>query len=118
MERTKIREVFFYKNYYLDFFDTLNSDVKTKLNWTLRLIETTERVPIKFFKYLGSSTGIYEIRVEYGSNIYRVFSFFDEGKLIILINGFKKKSKKTPKNEIAMAEKIKKEYFNEKSNDQ
>ncbi|MBP7507995.1 MAG: type II toxin-antitoxin system RelE/ParE family toxin [Prolixibacteraceae bacterium] len=114
----KIREVFFYKNYFLDFFDTLTSDVKTKLNWTLRLIETTERVPIKYFKYLESSTGIYEIRVEFGSNIYRVFSFFDEGKLIILINGFKKKSNKTPRSEIAMAEKIKKEYFNEKSNNQ
>lgn len=75
-----------------------------------------EHVPGKFFKHIED--GIYEVRVEVGTNIFRVFCFFDEGKLVILINGFQKKTQKTPKNEIATAKKIKNEYFDEKSNKQ
>jgi phage-related protein len=75
-----------------------------------------ERVPAKFFKHIED--GIYEVRVEVGSNIFRVFCFFDDGQLVILINGFQKKTQKTPKNEIVAAKKIKKEYFDEKSNQQ
>jgi phage-related protein len=63
---------------------------------------------------MSGSLGIFEIRVEVGSDIFRVFSFFDKGKLIILLNGFKKKSQKTPKNELELAEKLKKQYFDEK----
>ena len=62
---------------------------------------------------MEGSDGLYEIRVEVGSNIFRVFSFFDQGKLVILLNGFQKKSVKTPKSEIQLAEKLKKEYYNE-----
>ncbi len=65
---------------------------------------------------MEGTDGLFEIRVEVGSNIFRVFSFFDEGNLVILLNGFIKKSQKTPKNEIELAEKLKKEYFNEKEN--
>lgn len=65
---------------------------------------------------MEDSAGLFEIRVEVGSSIFRVFSFFDEGNLVILLNGFQKKSQKTPKNEIELAEKLKKEYFNEKAN--
>ena len=63
---------------------------------------------------MTGTTGLFEIRVEVGSNIYRVFSFFDEGKLIVIINGFQKKTQKTPAKEIEKAEKLKKQYFNEK----
>ena len=70
-------------------------------------------LPKKYFDHLTGSDGLWEIRVEYESNIYRVFTFFDKGKLIITINGFQKKSQKTPTKEIALAEKIKKQYFNE-----
>lgn len=63
---------------------------------------------------MTNSTGIYEIRVEYGSNIYRVFSFFDEGNLVVLINSFQKKTQKTPKRELELAEKLKKQYYDEK----
>lgn len=111
-----IRNIFYYKNYYLDFFETLNSDVKKKFNWTLKLIATVERIPIKYFKHIENSTGLYEIRVEVESNIFRVFSFFDKGRLVILINGFQKKARKTPKREIEKAEKLKKQYFDEKKN--
>jgi phage-related protein len=110
-----LRNIFYYKNYYLDFFNTLNPKVRLKFNWTLKLIATVDKIPIKHFKHITTSSGIYEIRVEVGSDIFRVFSFFDKGNLIVLINGFQKKSQKTPKNEIELAEKLKKEYFEEKA---
>jgi len=115
MENEFIREIFYYKNYYLSFFEEQKPEVKKKFNWTLQLIATTERVPQKYFKHITDSKGIYEVRVEVGSDIYRVFSFIDKDKVIILINGFQKKTQKTPQNEIALAEKLRKEYFDEKN---
>ncbi len=111
-----IRDIFYYKNFYLDFFEDLKPEVKKKFNWTLQLIATIDRVPEKFFKHITGSSGLYEIRVEVGSDIFRVFSFFDKGKLVILLNGFQKKTAKTPKNEIELAERLKKQYFDEKGN--
>ncbi|MCE7073065.1 type II toxin-antitoxin system RelE/ParE family toxin [Dyadobacter sp. CY327] len=108
-----IRDIFYYERYYLDFFEELKPDVRKKFNWTLQLIATIDKVPDKYFKHMSNSTGIYEIRVEVGSDIFRVFSFFDKGNLIILLNGFQKKSQKTPKNELVLAEKLKKQYFDE-----
>lgn len=113
MSKDFIREIFYYEDYYLDFFETLKPEVKKKFNWTLQLIATVERIPEKYFKYMTNSSGIFEIRVEVGTNIYRVFSFFDKGNLIILVNGFQKKTQKTPKKEIELAEKLKKQYFDE-----
>jgi len=115
MDGKFIREIFYFENHYLDFFETLKPDVKRKFNWTLQLIATIERVPEKYFKHITNSTGIYEVRVEVSSDIYRVFSFFDEGNLVILANGFQKKTQKTPKKEIEIAKKLKKKYFDEKS---
>ncbi len=109
-----VRNIFYYKNYYLDFFNQLKPEVKTKFNWTLKLIATLDRVPEKYFSHITNSTGIYEIRVEVQSNIFRAFSFFDKGKLVVVVNGFQKKSQKTPKKEIELAEKLKKQYFDEK----
>lgn len=114
MNERFIRKVLYYKSYYLDFFETLKPEVKKKFNWTLLLIATLERVPEKYFKHLSGTKGIYEIRVEVGGDIYRVFSFFDKDQLVILINGFQKKSQKIPKKEIDLAEKLRKEYYNEK----
>ena len=113
MEKNFARKVVYYKSYYLDFFQDQTDAVKLKFNWTLGIIATIERVPDKFFKHIDD--GIYEVRVEVSGNIFRVFSFFDEGQLIVLINGFQKKSQKTPKNEIVLAKKIKKEYLYEKA---
>ncbi len=118
MDEKNFRNIFYYKNYYLDFFQTLDPEVKKKFNWTLKLITTVDRVPVKYFKHIETTNGLYEIRVELGSNIYRVFSFFDKGKLVILINGFQKKSNKTPTKEIEMAEKLKKQYHDEKTSKQ
>jgi phage-related protein len=116
MGERNIRNIFYYKNYYLDFFNTLDEDVQKKLNWTLKLIATAERIPVKYFKHIENSTGLYEIRIEAGSNIFRVFSFFDKRQIVILINGFQKKSKKTPRKEIELTEKLKKQYYDEKDN--
>ena len=115
MNEKFIRDIYYYKNFYLDFFETLKPDVKRKFNWTLKLIATLDRVPAKYFNHMENTTGLFEIRVEVGSDIYRVFSFFDKGRLIILLNGFQKKSQKTQKGEIELAEKLKKQYFDEKT---
>ena len=112
MEQNFIRNIFYYKHYFLNFFNELTEDVQKKFNWTFELIATIDRVPKKYFQYMED--GIYEIRVEVGNNIFRVFSFFDEGQMIVVANGFQKKTQKTPRNEIELAKKIKKEYFNEK----
>ena len=109
-----IRNIVYYENFYLDFFEKQRPEVQIKLNWTLKLIASIERVPEKYFKHIAGSTGLYEIRVEVGSDIFRVFSFFDKGQLVVVINGFQKKTQKTPKNEIKLAEKLKKQYFDEK----
>lgn len=114
MKEKFIRNIFYYKNFYLNFFEKLKPEVKKKFNWTLQLISVIERVPEKYFKHITGSTGLYEVRVEVGSDIYRVFGFFDKGQLIVLVNGFQKKTQKTPKNEIELAEKLKKQYFDEK----
>ncbi|MDP1802776.1 MAG: type II toxin-antitoxin system RelE/ParE family toxin [Bacteroidota bacterium] len=111
---SKRREVYFYKNYYLDFYNKQTKEVKKKLNHAIGLLEVLEYVPEKHFKSLKGTDGLFEIRVEVISNIYRIFCFFDKGKLVILLNGFQKKTQKTPKNEIELAEKLKKQYFNEK----
>ena len=114
MNENFIRDIYYYKSFYLDFFATLKPEVKRKFNWTLKLIATIDRVPVKYFNYMKDTTGLFEVRVEVGSDIYRVFSFFDEGRLIILLNGFQKKSQKTPVREIELARRRLREVLNEK----
>lgn len=74
------------------------------------MIQVAQKVPEKYFKHLTGTKGLYEVRVEVESNIYRIFSFFDKGNVVVLGNGFQKKSQKTPKQEIKLALKIMKEY--------
>ncbi len=109
----KIREIVFYKNYFDDFFETLTEKVKEKIDEVLFMITILARVPTKFFKSVEGIKGLFEIRIEYESNIYRIFCCFDKGNLVILFNGFHKKTQKTPTNELNRAEKIMQEYFNE-----
>jgi phage-related protein len=73
-----------------------------------------EKVPEKFLKHLEGTEGLYEVRVEVQSNIFRIFCCFDAGRMVVLFNGFPKKSQKTPKNEIEKAERLMKEYFQTK----
>ncbi|MBA9079339.1 phage-related protein [Rufibacter quisquiliarum] len=88
--------------------------MKTKIDEVLLLITIIERVPEKFLQHLEGTDGFYEVRVELGSSIFRIFCCFDEGKLVVLFNGFQKKTQKTPKAEIEKATKLKAEYFGQK----
>ncbi len=110
-----VRQVVVYKRYFLDFYEVQSEEVQRKMEWTLNLLRTLERVPSKYFEHITGTNGLYEIRVEIKSNIYRIFAFFDKGKLIVLGNGFQKKSQKTPKIEIEKALKIKAEYESEQN---
>lgn len=92
----------------------MSDNVKDKIGYVFRIIKTVEKVPEKFLKHIQETDGLYEIRIEVGSNIYRVFCCFDKGNLVVLFNGFQKKTQKTPKSEIDMAQKLKLEYFNSK----
>jgi phage-related protein len=114
MSEFKLRKITLYKNHFTDFFDKQKQKVKDKILWTFRIIETHLHVPSDYFQHMEGTDGLYEIRVKQGSDIYRIFCFFDEGKLIVLANGFQKKTQKTPKKEIEKALKIKQEYENEK----
>jgi phage-related protein len=109
----KYRTIIFYKDYFEKFFVKQTDKVKDKIIWTFSLIEEIERVPETYLKHIKSTEALYEIRVKLGREIYRIFCFFDKGKLIIAANGFHKKTKKTPKKEIEIALRIKQEYRDE-----
>lgn len=101
-----------YKNLFWDFYNPLDKNLKEKVDYVLQIIISVERISTKFFKHLDD--GIYEIRIEYKSDIYRIFSFFDEGRLIILLHGIKKKTQKTPRKEIDRAKELRREYYEKK----
>ena len=114
MTTEKIRTVFLYKDYFNDFYKKQKQKVKDKIIWTFRLIESQRQVPEDYLKHIEGTDGLYEIRVQLGSDIFRIFCFFDKGKVVVLANGFQKKAQKTPKSEIIKALKIKQEYEKEK----
>jgi len=108
------RSILFFGPRILDFFNTLDQHAVEKIEWTLALIKNLDRIPNKYFKHLTGTNGLYEIRCEWLGNAIRLFCFFDEGKMIIIVHGFKKKTQKTPLKEIQQALKIKNEYYEEK----
>lgn len=109
-----IRKIIFFENHFIEFYQDQNTKVKGKIQYVFELLKQVERVPEKFLKHLTGTNGLYEIRVEYQSNIYRIFCCFDKGKLVVLFNGFEKKTQKTPKKEIEKAKKLMKSYFEQK----
>jgi phage-related protein len=113
-KKNKYRTIIFYKDYFQEFFEKQSKKVKAKIVWTFDLVEDLQRVPETYLKHIENSEGLYEIRVQLGSDIFRIFCFFDQGKLVVLANGFQKKTQKTPKQEIQTALKIKEEYESEK----
>ncbi len=112
----KVREVIAYENHFEDFLLEQSIKVQDKIFKIIEAIETLERVPANYLKHLEGTNGLYEARIQLGSNIWRVFCFFDNGKLVILLNGFQKKSQKTPKSEIDKALKLMTKYYQEKTN--
>ena len=93
-----------------EFLDSLSSKRVQKVLWVLKLIEELEIIPRQYFKKLVNTDDIWEVRVQFGNDIYRLLGFFDEGKVVLLTNGFIKKTQKTPKSEIKLAEQRKLEY--------
>ena len=108
------REIRFYKHYFNEFFVSQDDKVRRKIAQTLLWIQTLDRLPVSILKCIEGKKGLYEIRVEYAGNIYRIFCCFDEGSLVILFNGFQKKTQKTHSGEIDRAERLMNEYFNNK----
>lgn len=113
-KKQKFRSVVFYKDYFEHFYTKQRQKVKDKIIWTFDLIEELQRVPDTYLKHLENTNGLYEIRIQTGSDIFRIFCFFDHGQLVVLANGFQKKTQKTPRKEIERALRIKEEYYNEK----
>jgi len=112
----KIREVVEFENHFSEFIKKQPVKIQNKIFKIIEAIEILERVPANYLKMLSGTNGLYESRIQLGSNIWRVFCFFDQGKLVILLNGFTKKSPKTPKNEIEKALKLMHKYYNQKIN--
>lgn len=105
------RHIIFYKHYFVDFYLELNEKVQEKIEYVFIILKTVKKVPKKFLDHVTGTDGLYEIRIEFESSIYRIFCCFDKENIVVLFNGFKKKSQKTPKNEIELALNLKLEYF-------
>lgn len=111
---SKVRQVVVYKDYFQSFFAQQDRKVQDKIIKILDIIEQLERVPESYLKYLSETDGLYEIRVQLG-RIFRIFCFFDGERVVILLCGFQKKTQKTPSSEIRKAQRLKKEYFEDKN---
>ena len=110
----KVREVVEFENHFSEFLKKQPVKVQNKIFKIIEAIETIEKVPSNYLKMLVGTNGLYEARIQLGSNIWRVFCFFDNGKLVVLLNGFIKKTQKTPKNEIEKALQLMQKYYKTK----
>lgn len=111
----KVRQVIAYQDHFENFLKSQPAKVQDKIFKIIEAIETLERIPANYLKAMARTKGLYEARIKLGSNIWRVFCFFDQGQLVILLNGFTKKTQKTPKNEIEKALKLMESYYAEKT---
>ena len=114
----KVREVITYKNYFEDFFAEQERKVQDKIIKVLDIIEQIDRIPSTYLKYIEGTNGLFEVRIKLGTNIFRIFCFFDGNKFVILLSGFQKKTQNTPKGEIERAIKLMSEYYEEKKGEQ
>lgn len=105
------REIIFHGSHFADFYLEQTTKVQEKIEFVFHIIKRVERVSKKFLSPMENTDGLFEIRVEYGSNIYRIFCCFDEGRIVVLFNAFHKKTQKTPQKEIEKALRLKLEYF-------
>ena len=108
------REIRFFRHYFNEFYVAQSEKVRRKIAQTLVWLQTLDRLPTSILKSIEGKKGLFEIRVEFGGDIFRIFCCFDEGSLVILFNGFQKKTQKTPSNEIEKADRLMKEYFDNK----
>jgi phage-related protein len=91
------RQIIFHEHHFSDFYLKQNERVQEKIEYVFRVITNVQNVPKKFLDHLTGTDGLYEIRIEFENNIYRIFCCFDKGNLVVLFNGFQKKTQKTPK---------------------
>ena len=110
----KKRQLIYFRDYFWDFFNKQTEKTKDKIDYALFLVTVADKIPRKFFEQMTGYDGLFAIRIEIESNIYRIFCCFDKGNLVVLFNGFQKKTQKTPKKEIEKAVRIMKEYFDYK----
>lgn len=110
----RIREVIAYKDYFDSFLEGLDKKAQDKIFKIIEAIETLQVIPSNYLRSIQGVPGLFEARVQLGNNIWRVFCFFDGGSLVILLNGFQKKSQKTPRSEIEKASRLMNEYYSEK----
>jgi len=110
------RHIEIYKDYFSNFYVGLTVDVREKFQYVFRVIKTVPVIPKRFLDHISGTDGLFEIRVEFESNIYRIFCCFDKGNLIVLFNAYQKKTQKANPNEIKLALKLKDEYFKTKGN--
>lgn len=108
------RKIQFYKQYFNEFFLSLDSKTRKKVLQVLSWIQSIDRLPVSIMKSIEGVQGLFEIRIEHSCNIFRIFCCFDKGEIIILFNAFQKKTQKTPPVEIDKATKLMKEYFESK----
>ena len=108
----KLRDILFFESYFEDFFVQQKPKVKEKIIWTLELLQELPVIPAQYLKHIQGTDGLYEIRIQNGGDIFRIFCFFDDGQLVVLINAFQKKAQKLPRREIKRAIQLKKEYEN------
>ena len=109
-----IRKIIAYKDQFAKFYKSQDSKTQEQIEYVLDLVRFEKQVPIKFFKYLEETDGIYEVRVRTAFKSVRIFCFFDKGDLVVMTNCFVKKTQKTPRQEIKLAESLKAEYLIEK----
>lgn len=112
---TSERQIIFHGQHFQDFYLEQTAKVREKIGFVFRVVKTVDKIPEKFLKHLEGTDGLFEIRIEVGSDIFRIFCCFDKGNVVVLFNAFQKKSQKTPKQQIELAEKLKKEYFTTKN---
>jgi len=103
------RKIVAYGGYYESFMKTLSSNERRKILKALLLFSEEEKIPYHYIKYIRDS--IFEFRVSYGNNEFRIFFIYDGNTIVVLLNCFKKKTQKTPQNEIEKAIRLKNEYY-------
>jgi len=106
------RNIIAFRNYYRDFMNSLSHNEQLKVRKALLILENEEKIPHHYIKYIRE--GIYEFRVNYGNNEFRLFFIYDGNSIVVLFNGIKKKTQKTPPKEIQKAIRLKNEYYEEK----
>ena len=110
----KIRFIVVYKHYFEEFLRNQPVKVQDKIYKIFEIIEYQQHIPSRHIEHIQGTDGLYETKISLGSDICRVFCFFDEGRLVILLNGFQKKSQPPPKTEISLAQRLMNEYYEEK----